>query len=44
MVLVFSAIFFTAGPYLRLIARNTNISCKAVDKIDSLKARENPSP
>ena len=37
MVLVFSAIFFTAGPYLRLTARNASISCKAVDFIDSLK-------
>ena len=29
MVLAFSAIFFTAGPYLRLIARNASIFCKA---------------
>ena len=39
MVLVFSAIFFTAGPYLRLTARNASISCKAVDFIDSLRTQ-----
>ena len=36
MVLVFSAIFFPAGPDFRLSARNASISCKAVDFIDSL--------
>ena len=38
MVLVFSAIFFTAGPYLRLTARNASISCKSVDFIDRLNS------
>jgi hypothetical protein len=36
MVLVFSAIFFTAGPILKPIAINASIYCKAVDFTDSL--------